>query len=349
MDRESAYRILGLDPGASAEQIEAAAASLSREIDERVQNAPTEPPQQDRADRAEVAEARSILLSPEPAAPDPGRRRVGILLGLAAAALAVVLSYPLWGEGLSSWWQNLSRAGELREEAAEVARKRKSADDRRLEMVAVPAGEFLYGCNAEVDQACWSTETLARRITLPAFQIDKTEVTVSAYRECVQAGACREPDSGGDMNWGSGRDTHPVNGVSRKDARAYCSWSGVRLPSEQEWEKAARGEDGRTYPWGNAEASCDHAVIREFKQPDGCGSDSTWPVGSKPSGASPYGALDMSGNVWEWTSRPYNSRAEDAVVRGGAWDDWPKNARSARRFRAQPTLRNRGVGFRCVQ
>jgi formylglycine-generating enzyme required for sulfatase activity len=149
------------------------------------------------------------------------------------------------------------------------------------EMVRVPAGEFTMG-----SKGGHSDEKPEHRVYLEEFYIDKYEVTVAQYRACVEAGACTAPSTGQYYNWGrSERENHPINGVDWDQAQAYCGWAGKRLPSEAEWEKAARGTDGRTYPWGNATPTCGYAVMSQGG--DGCGQDSTWPVGSKPSGASP--------------------------------------------------------------
>jgi formylglycine-generating enzyme required for sulfatase activity len=217
-------------------------------------------------------------------------------------------------------------------------------------MVRVPAGEFHYGCNASVDSQCDDDEKPGKRVTLPAFTIDKTEVTVSAYEACVNAGACTKPNTGTYCNWGkSGRGDHPINCVDWNQAKAYCSWAGKRLPTEQEWEKAARGTDGRKYPWGNQSASCARAVMNDGGT--GCGDNKTWPVGSKPSGASPYGAQDMAGNVWEWTSDWYDSKKKGRVLRGGSWYGGAWFVRASNRYRRGPSARyyNDGYGFRCAQ
>ncbi|MBK9031758.1 MAG: SUMF1/EgtB/PvdO family nonheme iron enzyme [Myxococcales bacterium] len=161
-------------------------------------------------------------------------------------------------------------------------------------MVLVPAGEYLIGRTGED-----AFGAPLQAVTLQGFYIDKTEVTVAAYGRCVAAGACTVPgvddscpaQSG---NWGKpDRADHPVNCVSFAQALTYCNWLGKRLPANDEWEKAARGTDGRTYPWGEQTPSCKRAVIK------GCTRGITAPVGSRPAGASPYGLLDMAGNVRE--------------------------------------------------
>lgn len=178
-------------------------------------------------------------------------------------------------------------------------------------MVLVPAGEFFMGCNEEADKACSSDEKPGRSVFLDAFAIDKTEVTVAEYRQCVEAGKCtstgltmpywdgkEHAESASFCNWDkSDGAQHPINCVDWMQADAYCRWAGKRLPTEAEWEKAARGTDKRVYPWGNEwDATKANAIPR-----------GTVPVGSFPTGASPFGVLDLSGNVWEWTADWYDS------------------------------------------
>ena len=170
-------------------------------------------------------------------------------------------------------------------------------------MVLVPAGEFWMGCSRR-DSSCDGDEKPGRKVYLDAFEIDRTEGTVAQYRACVEAGRCPHPQTDEYRNWGkSGRDDHPINGVSWSDANTYCRWAGKQLPTEAQWEKAARGTDGRVYPWGDEKASCRYAVMDDGGS--GCRTFGTMPVGSKPAGASPYGALDMAGNVLEWTADWY--------------------------------------------
>ncbi len=203
-------------------------------------------------------------------------------------------------------------------------------------MVLIPAGSFWMGC-APADKDCYEDEKPRHEVVLDAFYIDKTEVTVRQYRRCVPSGACTAPGSGGYVNSKKpGREDHPVNYTDWHQASAYCRWAKKRLPTEAEWEKAARGTDDRIYPWGNQPPSCQYAVMRIFRVGRGCGRKSTWPVGSKPAGASPYGVLDMVGNVREWVADYYDrdyyqtesstdrnpsgpSDGEDRVFRGGGW------------------------------
>jgi formylglycine-generating enzyme required for sulfatase activity len=239
-------------------------------------------------------------------------------------------------------------------------------------MVHVPAGEFLMGStDAQVEavfQDCktyhegcmrdWYEWELPQHIvTLAAFWIDQAEVTNAQYRKCLEAGTCTEPDdwSNNDFN----QDKQPVVGVDWSEAQVYCQWARARLPTEAEWEKAARGTDGRTYPWGNDEATCQYAVMEDGNG-YGCGRDNTRPVGSKPEGASPYGALDMAGNVWEWTAslgmaypyRPDDGREDvntpgKRVLRGGSFLNYHNYVRSVGRYRCVPYHSYVDIGFRC--
>ncbi|MCB9645569.1 MAG: SUMF1/EgtB/PvdO family nonheme iron enzyme [Deltaproteobacteria bacterium] len=218
------------------------------------------------------------------------------------------------------------------------------------EMVAVPAGPFIKGCVPKPGAPeCYGGERPERTVILEAFSIDKTEVTVAAFKRCVDAGACEASTfrSGESCNWGRPeRDQHPMNCVNWSGADAFCRWAGRRLPTETEFEKAARGTDGRRYPWGNAPSSCAYAVLDDGGNACGRG-ETTWQVGSKPAGASPYGALDMAGNVWEWTSDWYVT-GKSRVVRGGSYGSDPTGVRASGRTLFSPRDRLPHVGFRCA-
>jgi formylglycine-generating enzyme required for sulfatase activity len=215
-----------------------------------------------------------------------------------------------------------------------------------VKLVTIPAGSFVYGCNGEAGRECPSSEVAAQRTELGAFQIDRTEVRVSEYRHCVDEGACAAPTVARGCNWNApGRGEHPVNCVDWEEAKTYCEWIGKRLPTEQEWEKAARGTDGRIYPWGDDGPSCDVAVMNGAP---GCGGG-TAPVGSRDRGRSPYGLFDMAGNVFEWTGSLYASGGEARVLRGGSWKNDATAIRSSHREGALPNLRDASVGFRCAQ
>jgi len=217
-------------------------------------------------------------------------------------------------------------------------------------MVYVPAGEFIMGSDKGD-----SDERPVHTVYLDVFYIDKTEVTNAQYRQCVEAGTCDTPVKTIYYDHADYAQ-HPVVYVSWDDADTYCRWAGKRLPTEAEWEKAARGTDGRTYPWGEG-LDCDHA---QYSECDG----GTVPVGSKPEGVSPYGALDMVGNVWEWVADWYDpgyysqspgrnplgpDSGEGRVLRGGSWHSNQRFARCAYRVGGNPRYWYFYVGFRCAR
>ena len=200
-------------------------------------------------------------------------------------------------------------------------------------MVLVPAGEFLYG---DANQ----------RMSLPTFYMDKYEVTTKLYAKFLQTTGRKEPLRWNEVSQVSDGD-RPVIGVLWDGADAYCRQYGKRLPTEQEWEKAARGTDGRRYPWGSEEPTSRHANFNKCCDWKGYGTLAT--VGSYEAGKSPYGIYDLAGNVWEWTSSDYNSNYK--VVRGGSWLNNAFYLRSTYRTWGPPRakLHPYFFGFRCTQ
>lgn len=239
-------------------------------------------------------------------------------------------------------------------------------------MVKVLAGPGLIGCNEAVDTECEDDERPSRVVDMPAFQVDRTEVTVAQYRECVKAKGCKaegldmpstgtadEPDLSWTCNWDkSDREQHPINCVSWEAAVEFCKWANKRLPTAVEWERAARGTDGRKYPWGNdpvkpkPQANLSDKSTLEHK-PGGWGLTdyddgfySTAPVGSFKDGDSPCGAKDIAGNVWEFVMDGDEHRHE---MRGGSWSYYPIALRTSDKAFAPNGRRNGDTGFRCVK
>ena len=162
-----------------------------------------------------------------------------------------------------------------------------------------------------------------RQVTIPSFELMKTEVTVAQYRACLKHGSCSEPDSSDPCNWGQpGRDDHPINCVDWDQASKFAAWANARLPSEAEWEFAARSEGrDQKYPWGDAEPTCAYSVILDGNGEFGCGTNFTAPVCSKSSGNSAQGVCDLAGNVGEWVADlygPYDEAPTDGSAMSGA-------------------------------
>jgi formylglycine-generating enzyme required for sulfatase activity len=232
-------------------------------------------------------------------------------------------------------------------------------------MVEVPGGTFAMG---SPEGAGESQEHPRHRVTVGPFRLDRTLVTVSAYGACVRSGACTAAGNQqrgtpgarpGEDDFCNGarpdRADHPINCVDSSQAVAYCAWVGKRLPTEEEWEWAARGPDDRKYPWGTTEPSgqlCWHRLSGDdYRHALG-----TCPVGAYPSGDAASGAHDMAGNVWEWTSTPWAPAYDKPgditarVVRGGGWrDSDPSVFRGASRNGSFETDRVINLGFRCAR
>lgn len=200
-------------------------------------------------------------------------------------------------------------------------------------MVALPGGTFLYG------------ETKEPRTVGPFF-IDITEVTLAAYKACVAQGHCTKPQPApskqSTYEWDApSQDNHPITNVDWNQAQAFCLWASKRLPTETEWEFAAKGSDERTYPWGNAEPNNQLCWRRSPATPLTC------PVGSFPAGNNPFGLMDMAGNVDEWVSSSYDPQR---VCRGGsAFDYAPDRVRATAASWYGPSVRKDHVGFRCAR
>jgi formylglycine-generating enzyme required for sulfatase activity len=271
-----------------------------------------------------------------------GPSRVGLHPAGAAPCGALDLAGNVWewtADGATRGGSYLSGPGELRctarlpvHPAARdpyVGFRVVAVEARRsFDWVEVPAGDYVIGRDPD--------DTRQRRVDVDAFELARTPVTNAQYERFVtETGAASPP------HWPAPAD-HPVAFVDWHEASAFCAWAGGRLPTETEWEKAARGTDGRSYPWGDEEDESRAAVGAGLKH------GSTSPVGSQPAGASPYGLLDMAGNVWEWTSTEYPPG--ERVLRGGSFASpglaW---ARCTMRSHSRPVRRQAHIGFRVAR
>ena len=214
------------------------------------------------------------------------------------------------------------------------------------ERLPVPAGPFWMGSD-DGDR----DERPRRRISVGSFAIDRTEVTRADYAGCVRARACAPATDYPDQT----DPRLPQTGVSFPDAARYCRFAGGRLPTEREWEKAARGTDGRRFPWGE-QADCGRGNWGAWAGEGPCGGvhpGRPEPVGRYPGGASPFGALDMAGNVWEWVDAPYppvaGERTPRRVLKGGSCCSTFLEPRAANRIGYDPRYRDADIGFRCAR
>ena len=216
-------------------------------------------------------------------------------------------------------------------------------------------------------------ERPVHRVNVQTFQLSRAEVTVAQYRACVQAGGCTAPQTGDGCNWSrSGADSDPINCVTWHQAAAFATWIGARLPSEAEWEFAARSRGKRwAFPWGSNSPTCNIAIFDDkiTRAPgsggtDGCGRYSTWPVCSRPAGNSRQGVCDLAGSVWEWVADPYHGSYRGApstgrvwsggdgskrVARGGSWSSLGKHLRATNRYRKPASYQRYDVGFRVAR
>jgi formylglycine-generating enzyme required for sulfatase activity len=249
--------------------------------------------------------------------------------------------------------------------AALTAEPTPSAGEARLRsadgttMLFVPGGAFEMGSTE-----C-PNERPVHAVTVDSLWIDRTEVSNAQYRQCVEAGVCDEPNCWYDDDFSAPQQ--PVVCVSWYQAGTYCDWVGARLPTEAEWEYAARGSEGYRYPWGDefdgtrlnfCDGSCDRAYADETIDN---GYAHTAPVDSFPEGASWCGAVNMVGNAWEWTADWFGDYSREVqvnptgpesgtqrVLRGGAWDSMPFEGRGAVRKGSRPAFQFLYLGFRCA-
>ena len=271
---------------------------------------------------------RKIRRSVEVVGGEPVEVELTLLDGWREAGATGLVPLGTNAEGYEEYWRNKDRAM----------------------VVRVPAGAFLMGSPPDQGEA---HERPQHEVDLSAFLIDKTEVTWRQFGKFAQDQGRQLPRA---PLWGR-IDEYPVSFVLWEEAAAYCKWVGGRLPTEAEWEKAARGTDGRKYPWGN---DWDQERCNSIQG----GPHRPRPVGDFPSCVSPYGALDMAGSMWEWSADRHgagyyaDSPRKDPqgpasgmtrVMRGGAWMSHYQWLRTAHRFKAPPTTRHAHHGFRCAQ
>jgi len=287
---------------------------------------------------------------------------------------AAMILGSLCSAGLGAW--ALDVADVTREWTAEG--KKIAAERAKLpahdEMVRIPAGTFLMGSDKKVDRNAYSAEFPQRKVYLDAYDIDKYEVTTVQFLKFVLA-TNRNPLIDWQYDGGNFQETmasHPVMHVSWFDAEAYCQWAGKRLPTSAEWEKAARCEDGRIYPWGNEPAGLSRANFGR--------TGLSGPVRDRPerlllyppiisvdkyeNAVSPYGVFQMAGNVAEWTADWYDSnyykkapdrnpkgpeKGTQRAFRGGAWVDSTPSVRPAQRNGTDPQTKMNWLGFRCAR
>jgi len=227
-----------------------------------------------------------------------------------------------------------------------------------IDWVSIPGGSFIMGSDSGNPD-----EKPRHGVVVRTFQMARTPVTWGQYKKCMRAGACSPPDPASYCN--SHGNEHPVVCVDWEQARRFARWSGGRLPSEAEWEYAARSAGReRRYPWGDEEATCHRTVFIPAGEEYGCGKKSTWPVCSKPAGNTAQGLCDMAGEVWEWTQDWYRAsyagargdggfqgfpQSPNKVIRGGSWYSVAWYVRASNRGRVKPNFRHFYLGLRPVR
>jgi formylglycine-generating enzyme required for sulfatase activity len=341
-----------------------------------------------------VAQSLNVVLAWRTAEPGAANARYTVLLEAGDATPDVVAAADLAATDLDPgtleldtvyFWQVVVQRANGVAAAGPVWHFRTEpwADNPSVEtMITVPAGPFLMGCDAANTGdafVCAGKDTPLHRVWLDAYAIDKYEVTNGQYVACVEAGSCQWPRNGnsherGDYLTNRAYSLYPVIYVSREDGMRYCAWAGKRLPTEAEWEKAARGPyDTRPLPWGDEYPDCTR-MNRPTAQSCPDEPQDTARVGLYGRGASPYGVHDLSGNVFEWVLDHYDegyyrvspernplndsTRTDFYVIRGGSYRDRIAYTRVSHRHFGHhgdtvggdsPFYRNDRVGFRCVQ
>lgn len=240
------------------------------------------------------------------------------------------------------------------DEIKKVQKKEIVSDVDGMILVNIPSGTFIMG---SFSKDAYYDEIPEHEVYLDEYWIDKFEVTNNHYSICLESGYCSLPNTI-DHYLDPDNYNHPVKGIAWGQAKDYCTWAGRDLPTEAQWEKAARGTDGRVYPWGNDEPNLELANYLSVIF-------TTTEVGSYPKGQSPYGVMDMAGNLWEWVNdwhdKNYyitiknfsrNPRGPDVgeahVFRGGAYDSSPVVLRSSTRMSFYKDKLTNEMGFRCV-
>ncbi|MBN2693608.1 SUMF1/EgtB/PvdO family nonheme iron enzyme [bacterium] len=238
----------------------------------------------------------------------------------------------------------------------------------------VYSGDFCMGCQEIDGIRCNEDELPYHKVYTDFFKIDQYEVTVEDYQKCVEQGRCSLTNLYNDeslfCNYGkAGKEKHPMNCINWYGANEYCRWKGKRLPREAEWEKAARGNDGRNYPWKEDVFGCTYSTVDPDEElnsgNEGCEQQSTSLVDSFPESASPYGLFNTSGNVMEWVNDYYDgtyysnyeeyenpkgpTEGRSKVLRGGGWRTYEKNVYTFRRERYVPEFGHDDYGFRCAR